>query len=113
MAAVHGRCQVVAIICMESSRTGVLRVLCCLLSGTCSIFLTGRLRLSSCSLASWRMDIGDCIHILLRRRGYATPIVTVQISKNFSVTKNSNVAANTAYNVFSMVVLVSCPRSHF
>ena len=31
-------------------------------------------------------------YILLRRRGHATPIVTVQMSKFFSVTKNSNIA---------------------
>ena len=31
-------------------------------------------------------------YILLRRRGHATPIVTVQTSKFFSVTKNSNIA---------------------
>ena len=37
-------------------------------------------------------------NILLRRRGYATPIVTVQIS---SITRNSNVAANTAYRTCS------------
>ena len=32
------------------------------------------------------------IIILLRRRGHATPIVTVQTSKFFSITKNSNIA---------------------
>ena len=31
--------------------------------------------------------------ILLRRRGHATPIVTVQILKYFSVTKNGNIIA--------------------
>ena len=48
-------------------------------------------------------------YILLRRRGHATPIVTVQTSKFFSVTKNSNIAqvrprachANTAYRTCS------------
>ena len=36
-------------------------------------------------------------YILLRRRGHATPIVTVQISKFFSVTKNSNIAPVRTY----------------
>ena len=43
-------------------------------------------------------------NILLRRRGYATPIVTVQISKFFSITRNSNVAANTHQDIY----LVQC-----
>ena len=79
--------------------------------------LVARLLIKACGTRQMDLSCTIChslvssrVYILLRRRGHATPIVTVQKSKFFSVTKNSNIAqvrarANTAYRTCSKKIV--------